>query len=282
MPAPQASQMKMLAKNNFKSHKIKLAVNWSQPTGDAGKQYVDAFPENERNVPDTSNGLFIPASTNKYHIDQCKTIGKDFEDFIDGICDCICSAWQQWMAAATFTNVIINGPVGIIAPSSLKGPPFFPMSFATSPKIKPTMTKYSKAITNAIGTAWTAWATGFTGKVNYPPTFATCPMPAHIPTPNIPATIKLTGSSPGEAMLDPNVLKMAMIAELGDPTAMHHKELFDAIAKAFKSMFDQWVQSTMVNNVLGIGPVPTFAPPFVPVGPVVVGMGNGIPGSVLA
>ena len=34
----------------------------------------------------------------------------------------------------------------------------------------------------------------------------------------------------------------------------------------------------MVTNVLGTGPVPTFAPPYVPVGPVVGGVGTMMPG----
>jgi hypothetical protein len=34
----------------------------------------------------------------------------------------------------------------------------------------------------------------------------------------------------------------------------------------------------MVTNVLGTGPVPTFAPPYVPVGPVVGGVANMTPG----
>jgi hypothetical protein len=37
----------------------------------------------------------------------------------------------------------------------------------------------------------------------------------------------------------------------------------------------------MVTNVLGTGPVPTFAPPYVPVGPVVGGVGNMTPGGFI-
>jgi hypothetical protein len=37
----------------------------------------------------------------------------------------------------------------------------------------------------------------------------------------------------------------------------------------------------MVTNVLGTGPVPTFAPPYVPVGPVVGGIANMPPGGLI-
>ena len=69
-----------------------------------------------------------------------------------------------------------------------------------------------------------------------------------------------------------------MEANLADPTALHASALFDAIAKAFNTVFQIFKASTLVQNVLGTGPIPTFAPPFVPVGPVVAGIGNGPPG----
>ena len=36
----------------------------------------------------------------------------------------------------------------------------------------------------------------------------------------------------------------------------------------------------MVTNVIGTGPVPTFAPPYVPGGPVVGGVGSMPPGGL--
>lgn len=282
MPAPQASLMKLNAKNIFRAKGIKLSVDWSQPTGDAGKQYVDAMDPSERNVPPDPTALFTPASVNKYHVDQCKTIGKDFADFIDGISDALCGAWQQWMSTAAIAGVIVAGPVGTITPGMFQGPPFFPLAFVQAPKVKPTMMKYAQAVCNAINTAWQAWHMGFTGMLNFPPTFAMMTSPLHPPTPNIPINIAGAGSSPGEALLSASALKMAMVANLGDPTAQHHQDLFDCIAQAFEQAFTTFKTSTMINNVLGLGPIPTFAPPLVPGGPVVMGVGNAVPGSMLA
>ena len=73
-------------------------------------------------------------------------------------------------------------------------------------------------------------------------------------------------------------MKLQMIGQLADPQAMYHKELFDCICDAFEKCHTIWQASTMVTNVLGTGPVPTFAPPYVPVGPVVGGVGNHAPG----
>jgi len=68
-----------------------------------------------------------------------------------------------------------------------------------------------------------------------------------------------------------------MTARFGVPEKFSD-ELFVAIASAFERVFNLWQVSTMVTNVLGTGPVPTFAPPYVPVGPVVGGVGTMLPG----
>lgn len=282
MPAPQAMMVKELAKNTFRGKAIKLGVNWSQPTGDAGKQYVQAFEQSELNVPPDPMALFTPASTNKYHVDQTKQIGKQFADFIDGVCDAICGAWQQFMSSCTIVGAMVNGPVGVIMPGSFQGPPIFPLAFAQAPKNTPNLMKYSKAVCQSVGTSFQAWHMGFAGKVNAMPTFATMPGPVHPPTPNIPMTIDMVGKSPAEALMKKDALKGQMIANLGDPQALHHVELFESIAQAIDTAFTQFKATTMVNNVLCFGPVPTFAPPFVPVGPVVMGVGNSTPGTTLA
>jgi hypothetical protein len=96
------------------------------------------------------------------------------------------------------------------------------------------------------------------------------------PMPNVPVpVIALTQVT---APVSKSALKGQMIGQLGDPTALHHQELFDAIADAFEKCFLLWQTSTMVTNVLGTGPIPTFAPPYVPVGPVIGGVGTMVPG----
>lgn len=280
MPAPQASILQNLAKNNFRAKNITLPVNWQQPSGEKGEMYSRAFKDNEKNAPSNPTLLFKSASSNKYHVDTTKNMSDKFEKYIDGICSAICSAWSQWQSAATITGVIINGPVGIMPPGGLVGLPLFPLIMATAPKSTPQEAKYSNAIANAVSTSWQAWQSGLSiPALPYPPTFATCPSPVHPPTPNI--TFPLAGAtSAGETMLSGACLKNLMVSNLADPSAQHHQELFDSIANAFHSVFMTWKSSTMINNVLGTGPVPTFAPPFVPVGPVVCGVGNGPPGCV--
>lgn len=274
MPAPQASMMQNLAKTNFRA-KITLPKDWKQPSGKAAEHYGKAFKASEKFKAPKPMCLFKEASTNKYHVDTATDIGDKFEKFIDGICSAICSAWSQWQSLAMFAGSLHNATVVSILPGNLQGPPLFTLIFASAPKATPQELKYSKAIAQAVGTAWQTWQVGFLATLQCAP-HAVFPGPMGPPTPTVPMPVA-TGSSPGEAGLSDSALKGMMVANLGDPQALHHQELFDAIAKAVKSCFDTWKTSTQMSNIMALGPIPTFAPPFVPCGPVVAGTNLPIP-----
>ena len=65
-----------------------------------------------------------------------------------------------------------------------------------------------------------------------------------------------------------NALSGAMKSKDPDKHCMRR---CDAIATVLALAFLMWLPQQQVMNVLGMGPIPTFAPPFVPVGPVVNG-----------
>lgn len=275
MPAPQKAMLSQLAKMNFVSKMIKLPMDWQQPPDQ--QQYPDAFQPSERMVaPNMPLNLFREETPNKYHVDTAKDIGKKFEDYIDGICGAICDGIDKWMKMTTVVGVIINAVVGVVKPGSVIGPPLMPLILATAPKSTPMELKYSQAIASAFGTLWQPWHMGISGMLTYP-AFAAFPGPVAPPMPNVPMPLIALPSS-GESGLSPGTLKSTMEANLADPMALHASDLFDAIAKAFNTVFQIFKASTLVQNVLGMGPIPTFAPPFVPVGPVVGGVGNGPPG----
>ena len=54
--------------------------------------------------------------------------------------------------------------------------------------------------------------------------------------------------------------------------------VIDAVMAAFDLSVGLMLTSMTVKLVMGSGPVPSFAPPYVPVGPVVGGVGNMMPG----
>ena len=281
MPAPQAAQMQMLAKAKFAGFGLKVPTDWKQPQGDPqGKQYGDAFPASEKaTAPDTMvPPLFQPASMNKYHTDTQKKLNEQFGQFIDGACSAICSAWSQWQSTASMAGIIVAAVTA--TGGQMVGPPLTPLILASAPKSSPMMLKYSTAVASAIGTGWQAWEASIKiPGLPFYPAFAAFPGPMAPPTPNVP--VPLAALTQVNATLMCQTLKGQMIGQLGDPMAPFHKELFESIADAFEKCFNIWQPSTMVTNVLGLGPIPTFAPPFVPVGPVVGGTATMAPGGLV-
>jgi len=276
MPAPQKDLLAQLAKTNFISKGIKLPMGWAQP----GDQYPNAFsPSEKMAAPNSPMNLFRESSLNKYHVDSAKTLGDQFSKYIDGICGAICDGIDKWMKMTMIAAVVINGPVGMLLPGGVTGPPLMPLILAAAPKKTSQELKYSTAVANAFGALWTPWHMGLTGMLMYP-AFAAFPGPMAPPMPNIPIPL-IAFSSPGESGLSPNNLKNFMNANLADPQALHAMDLFDSIATAFSTVFQIFKASTLVQNVLGMGPIPTFAPPFVPVGPVLGGMVIPTPGVLM-
>jgi hypothetical protein len=275
MPAPQASAVQQLARLKFTSFNLKVPTNWRDPQGSAGDQYGRAFKPDEKASAPGMPPLFQPASLNKYHTDTQKMhIGK-IGSFIDGVCSAICSAWSTWQSAATMVGVVIAGPTASVG--QIVGPPWTPLILASAPKASPMEMKYSNVIAQVIGTAWlTFTATVKVTGMPWYPAFAAFPGPMAPPTPNIPCPFAALTQVP--VSISCNVLKMQMVGQLADPEAPFHKELFESISDAFEKSYNLWKVSTMVTNVLGTGPIPTFAPPYVPVGPVVGGVGTMTPG----
>jgi hypothetical protein len=278
MPAPQASMMQQLARAKFTSFALTVPTNWRDPQGDpAAQHYRDAFSASEKTTVPGSPPLFLAATGNKYHTDTQKMLIAKFGSYIDTTCSAICSAWSQWQSATSMVGILINGPTA--AGGQLVGPPLQPLIMAQGATSSPSALKFTTVIATVISNAWLA----FTATVKIPglplyPAFTAFPGPVAPPTPNIPLPFAQLTQVPTSISAD--VMKMQMISQLGDPQAPFHKELFESICSAFEQCYNTWKISTMVNNVLGTGPIPTFAPPVVPAGPVVAGVGTMAPGGL--
>jgi hypothetical protein len=70
--------------------------------------------------------------------------------------------------------------------------------------------------------------------------------------------------------LMPDVIASAISQRLAAPAA-YANELFTSVAIGFGDVVAMWMPLQMVTNVFGRGPVPSFAPPYVPVGSVIGG-----------
>lgn len=285
MPPPQASAMQQLARLKFSSFNLKVPQNWKDPEGDAADHYGRAFQPGETSSTPGTPPLFQPASLNKYHTDIQKMHIAKVGKFIDDTCSAICTAWTWWqkgnltppVPGAALVGVVINAVTAL--GGQLVGAPWTPLILLNAPKAGPMELKYSTVIANVIGTAWlTFTATVKVTGMPWYPAFAAVPSPIAPPAPNVPCPFAALTQVP--VSISASVLKAQMIAQFADPQAPFHQELFEAIADAFEKTYNLWKATTMVTNVLGTGPVPTFAPPVVPVGPVVAGVGNMIPGGL--
>ncbi|MEX2299441.1 MAG: hypothetical protein WD733_00820 [Bryobacterales bacterium] len=196
----------------------------------------------------------------------------DGEKYLDGISEAICSAWGTWQATASMVGIIINGPIAV--GGQIVGPPLAPLILATGPKAKPQEVQLTNAVANVIGKGWLSlMATVKVPGLPWYPSFVAFPSPVAPPTPNIPcpfAALTMVAVS-----ISASALKSQMVAIAGQAG---NESLYDAIGDAFEKVFNLWKVSTMVTNAIGTGPVPTFAPPYVPVGPVVGGVGTMLPG----
>ncbi len=274
MPPPQAALMKQAARAKFMSFNLKVPPNWQEPVGAAKEHYDAAFPESDKVTAPGSPPLFQPATFNKLHTDAQKELSQVYGALLDGMCDAICNAWSTWQRAATLVGVMINGPTA--SGGQVVGPPWMPLILAAAPK-SPPMLKWVNAIATPIANAWLAYtATIKVAGMPWYPAFTAFPAPVAPPTPNIPCPVAALVQVP--VSLSPQLLKTQMVGLLADPTAPHHRETFESIATAFDQVFQVWKTSTMVTNVLGTGPIPTFAPPYIPAGPVVAGVGTMTPG----
>ncbi len=265
--------MKQAARLKLTSFNLKVPKGWRDPSGEAGDHYKRAFKSDEKMTQPGMPMLFQPASLNKYHTDTQKMHVGKIGSYMDGVCDAICSAWGQWQGLASMTGIVINAitaTLGVVA-----GPPLQPFILASAPKASPMEMKYSNVIATVVSTTWLQ----YTATIKVPgmpwyPAFAAFPAPVAPPTPNVPCPVAALTQVPP----NPALMKQQMVGQLGDPNAPFHAELFESICDAFDKMFKLWQTTTMVTNVLGTGPIPTFAPPYVPVGPVVGGVGNMPPG----
>jgi hypothetical protein len=187
---------------------------------------------------------------------------------VDRLCDGVAFAFQMWQLTAFFTNVIVQGPAAFMG--QIQAAPLGPFVLVQAGASSGPEGEAAQAVAGALDDGMRQWQSQpkFPGLPLYP-SFAALPMAHSPPTPNIPVpvTALMGGAVPpqlhaGGRATDPGA---AMVA--------------DAVLGAITGgAFELWAASTMVVNMLGHGPVPNFAPPYVPVGQVVGGTVLPMPG----
>jgi hypothetical protein len=289
---PGLTFIKILGNLKFFSAGLKLPVSWSAPSGqDGSKQYGDSLKPTEKiGIPQLIPPWFMPAEPQKYFQDSCDKVGKEFKDFHDTILDAIGFAHNMWKLQAKFQNLQIMAVSAIGTPGCLDGPELESL-IKNAPMVAAytgNKAKYRDAVAAGVSKCFKDWQ----GQVMVPglpwyPAFAAFPGPMAPPMPNIPMPLIACPSAMMSKIVAPMDMKQAMIDALDGGLKdkdkdKHYEALFDAIATVLSLAFLMWLPMQQVMLVLGKGPIPTFAPPFVPVGPVIGGDNIAVPGHLMA
>lgn len=126
------------------------------------------------------------------------------------------------------------------------------------------------AVSHAVDKSWRSWFEGYSVSLTYDPSFTVCALPYHPPAPNIvPAPLASGGSSHGGELL-PDGLATRLREDLRSLAAGLSNDI-DAFASWLAIRFGLWLSTTVLINVMASGPVPSYAPPYALIGPVMGG-----------
>lgn len=289
---PGLTFVKILGNLKFFSHGLKLPVSWQAPSGqDGSKQYGDALkPDEKVAAPQVVPPWFMPAEPQKYFQDSADKVGKEFKSFHDDLLDAIGFAHNMWKLQCKFQNLQIMGPSVIGSPGCLTGPELESL-IKTAPMVASytgNKAKYRDAVAKGVSKCFKDWQ----DNVMIPglplfPAFAMFPGPMAPPMPNVPVPLVSCPSPMMTRMAMPDQIKQEMVSALDggmkrDDKDKQHEALFDAIATVVSMAFMMWLPQQQLMCVMGKGQIPTFAPPFVPAGPVVAGDNIAVPGHLMA
>jgi hypothetical protein len=207
--------------------------------------------------------LALPAGTDRTR----------YQTFLSGICQAIGSALSQWQAQARLEGVRINGPIA--TGGKLVGPALESLILQGAPA---GWDVYARAVAAGVHNQFRA----LEREVSVPglpwyPQFAAWPGPVAPPMPNVPTPF-IGIAANAERHLKEATLGGAIYDKLPNPKPACANEVAKAVASGIEKAVLLWFGTIMVKNVLGKGPVPSFAPPYVPVGPVVMGDNISAPG----
>lgn len=199
-------------------------------------------------------------------------------------CEAFRAGVNDWISKARIQGGRVNGPNAELTPGSFTSASNFePLMVEAMVKAR-VPADIARVFACELWSAWKEWADGF--RMLLPgiyPQLAAFPGPMAPPMPGRGTFPLSQGSSTGETRLQPPMLSMKLNAAL----RLHlkpgsgAKEAIDQVVKWVDASFQEWKLMAQINGAAasGRGQVPTYAPPYVPVGPVVMGDNLPMPGS---
>jgi hypothetical protein len=204
--------------------------------------------------------------------------------------DAVGYAHNMWKLQAKFKDLKVNALTALGTPGCLDGPELesFIKNAPQCAAWTGNKAKHRDAVAKGVSQCFKKWQ----DKVMVPglpwyPAFVAFPGPMAPPMPNIPMPLIMCPSAMLTEICMPSSMAKAMNDALdGDlkkkDKTKQYEALHDGIATVLSLAFLLWLVSQQVMMVMGKGQIPTFAPPFVPVGPVVMGDNLPIPGHLMA
>lgn len=193
---------------------------------------------------------------------------------------------DMWRLQAHFQNITITAVTAIGTPGCLTGPALGAW-IVQAPGVR-SATGYWQALVTAVANAVSGNFSQWQSSVMVPglpwyPTFAAFPGPFAPPMPNIPMPLIACVAQHSSKLTSAHQLGTSIKAALSNEFDLPEIDQFlDTLSVRMANYFMTWLASQQVMMVMGMGPVPTYAPPFVPVGPVVAGYIIPSPGHLAA
>lgn len=244
---------------------FEASTTWAATAGAHGF-YGEVDPQNTLGEPSSQRGNNISARTTR--------VFSDWPHWLAAAKTGARTAVSTWQQRAMFVGITINGPVasgGRVVGPDLGGAIHDALTAAGMPG------SLASGFGHAVDDIWKAW----TDTIRVPglpwyPAFAVFPGPQAPPTPNVPTPLASLAQDPGK--LAPAALASRIKANIGVARDWPGAGGIDGYANWFSASVLAWIPMCQITNVMGKGPIPTFAPPYVPVGPVVGGDTVAAPG----
>jgi hypothetical protein len=213
--------------------------------------------------------LFRAASNDKLDVDFQVESNNEFNNYIGRICHAIVGAHDNWRYTAFFKGIQINA--NIATGGSISGPLLSTnlMMYGPQDGMWGSAAAYTRAIADGLASCWREWERSVrVPSLRWYPLFIALPMPQAPLTANNPTPMSMLEWSPTSLL--PATIATTITRKLAVP-GPYSNELFTSIAAGFATAVSTWLSAQQVTQVMATGAVPTFAPPYVPVGPVVAG-----------
>jgi hypothetical protein len=195
---------------------------------------------------------------------------QDWARWVTAAEEAIAAGVDFWTANADVRGGEVNGSAAFLPPGSLGGP-----SFADAVEQEVQKAGAPPQVAAALGlVSWQAWETMATSyTLSVPRAFRDFAAVAAIevpPTPLKPTRLR-KGMASGGIGITVEVLTEVFADLLGPAIDPVGAAALADFARWYERGFKRWFGKARLVNLLGKGPVPSFGPPYVPVGPVVAG-----------